>query len=267
MKQILVVSLDLCERNSGSASEHGSQFWFNVLDRLVNAKGFLRLAKEMPEHGAVMSGVLSELLRMTMQRMVSKVPLPDLLRKITVDHAGNRLGEFREMIGTMLRTYGSELDVCAGAGEAMRMDVRSMAQKKRRLKVQGSRMQRIMGHRLGQGKSSRGKFPHRIAPTSVLTVNNEGDGRITGFSVKASQVDQAGDGACAALSRLRAKRSRRLANNGDSFAAEGRLPPDPTMMTMADRYFSTEGSLSDAAYFEPRLVGALSGAEHYGRLG
>ena len=135
VKQILVVSLDICERNSGTSSEHGSQFWFNVLDRLINAKGFLRLAKEMPDHSAAMLGVLSELLRMTMQRMVSKVPLPDLLRKITVDHAGNRLGEFREMIVTMLRTYCSELDICTSATQAMQLDFRQMSQEKRRLKV------------------------------------------------------------------------------------------------------------------------------------
>lgn len=39
-RRILTVALDLCERNSGSLSsrsEHGSQLFFNVLDRLINA--------------------------------------------------------------------------------------------------------------------------------------------------------------------------------------------------------------------------------------
>lgn len=137
VQQILTFGLDLCERNSGSSSqtEHGSQLWFNVLDRLINAKGFLRLSKELPEHSTLMLDVLSDLLRITMQRMVSNVPLPDLVRKITIDHAGNRLGEFREMITTMLNTYISEMDVCSGAVAAIHHDVHQMSVSKFNLKV------------------------------------------------------------------------------------------------------------------------------------
>jgi vacuolar protein sorting-associated protein 8 len=43
-RRILTVALDLCQRNSGSLSsrsEHGSQLFFNVLDRLINAYVFL----------------------------------------------------------------------------------------------------------------------------------------------------------------------------------------------------------------------------------
>ena len=128
VSQILTFGLDLCERNSGSSSnsEHGSQLWFNVLDRLINAKGFLRLSKELPEHSDIMFNVLSDLLRITMQRMVPNVPLPDLVRKITTDHAGNRLGEFREMISTMLKTFVSEMNVCSGAVNTMHEDVQKM---------------------------------------------------------------------------------------------------------------------------------------------
>jgi len=143
VKQILTVALDLCERNSGptAKSEHGSQLWFNVLDRLINAKGFLRLVKELPEHAEVMSKVLSELLQITMQRMVSNVPLPDLVHKITTDHSGNRLGEFREMIFSMLKTYSLELDVFKNAAEVMYQDLRCMSVEKRNLKVR--RMQSL----------------------------------------------------------------------------------------------------------------------------
>jgi len=141
IKQMLTVALDLCERNSGSSSErdeHGSQWWFNVLDRLINAKGLLRLAKELPHHAEVVSNVLSDLLQLTMQRMVSKVPLPDLLRKLTADHSGNRLGEFREMLMSMLKTYSSELDVCSCAMDVMQVDVKQMSRDKCQLKVRTS---------------------------------------------------------------------------------------------------------------------------------
>jgi hypothetical protein len=138
VKRILVVALDLCERNSGttsSRSEHGSQLWFNVLDRLINAKGFLRLSKEQPAHAKVMAGVLSQLLQLTMQRMVSSVPLPDLVQKVTTDHSGSRLGELREMVESLLNTYGFELDVFTGAANVMHEDVKRMEQEYRRLKV------------------------------------------------------------------------------------------------------------------------------------
>lgn len=113
VKRILVVALDVCERNSGtftSSSEHGSQLWFNVLDRLINAKGFLRLSKEQSDHAKIMSGVLSELLRLTMQRMVSSVPLTDLVRQVTSDHSGSRLGELREMVESLLATLDLNFD-------------------------------------------------------------------------------------------------------------------------------------------------------------
>jgi hypothetical protein len=138
VKRILVVALDLCERNSGATSsrtEHGSQLWFNVLDRLINAKGFLRLSKEQPAHAKVMAGVLSQLLQLTMQRMVSSVPLPDLVRKVTTDHSGSRLGELREMVESLLNTYGFELDVFTGAANVMHEDVKWMEREHRRLKV------------------------------------------------------------------------------------------------------------------------------------
>jgi hypothetical protein len=90
---------------------HSSQLWFNVLDRLINAKSFLRLSKELPHHSAPVETLLSELLQLTMQRMIGHVPLMDLVKKITTDHAGSRLGEFRDMMGKMLETFGFEVDV------------------------------------------------------------------------------------------------------------------------------------------------------------
>ena len=135
--QMLTVALDLCERNSGQSvtGDTGSQLWFNILDRLVNAKGFLRLSKEMPEHSSLMIEFLSDLLRLTMQRMVPNIALPELLRKITTYHAGSSLGEFREMISSMLTTYASEVEVCSKAIDAIRYDVQQMSVRKFKLKV------------------------------------------------------------------------------------------------------------------------------------
>lgn len=135
--QMLTVALDLCERNSGQSItvDNGSQLWFNILDRLTNAKGFLRLSKEMPEHSTLMIQFLSDLLILTMQRMVPYIALPELLRKVTIDHSGSLLGELREMISSMLKTYVSEVEICSKAAKAIRYDVHQMSVNKFHLKV------------------------------------------------------------------------------------------------------------------------------------
>jgi hypothetical protein len=138
VQHILVVALDLCERNSGSNTdkrEHGSQLWFNVLDRLVNAQGFLRLAKEQPQHAEVVSLVLGDLLQLTMQRMVSNVPLSDLLRKFTIDYSGHQLGEFRHMLMSLLKTYSGDLQIASSAVDCIHSDMKQMSSRKGCLKV------------------------------------------------------------------------------------------------------------------------------------
>merc|ERR1712176_1356179 len=128
--------LDLCERNKNDHltlnNERGPLLWFHVLDRLVNAKNMLHLTKDST---SAMSTVLSELLLMTMQRMISNVPLYELIHKITRDHARSDLGEFREMLVSMLKTYSSELDVCSSAVDVMFYDIRRMSYEKKMLKV------------------------------------------------------------------------------------------------------------------------------------
>eukprot|EP01083_Nonionella_stella_P075429 205069_1 len=252
VNQMLTVALDLCERNSGpsSNSEHGSQLWFNVLDRLINAKGFLRLSKELQEHSAIMLDVLSDLLRMTMHRMVSNVALPDLVRKITTDHAGSRLGEFREMITTMLKTYLSELDVCSRAVEVLLHDVQKMSMIEFRLKVRGTKVNESIS--ITERKNLESTL--RISSIGILSPIREGGGELNAEKKDVKKLS--------ALSRMRRKRQKKSSsckskNNGQSKVCLG-------LLTTSDRIFQM-GESSDAAYM-PRCVGILSDAEHYGRL-
>jgi len=261
VRQILTVALDLCERNSSTSSDksgHGSQLWFNVLDRLINAKGFLRLSKELPEHCEIMLNVLSDLLKMTMQRMVSNVALPDLVRKITSDHSGNHLGEFREMISTMLSTYGSELEICGSAVDVMNDDVHKLLKMKFNLKMRGAKIGYVDGIALskdGQHPNqnfSRGSFFHVGTTGNATTTSSVSDLR--------SEVNDA-EGAKTALARLRAKRRTK---QKQKLRHGKRNEIQIGMMTSSDKLYANGGS-SDAAYM-PRYVGSLSSAEHYGRL-
>jgi len=258
VKRILVVALDLCERNAGTATqhtEHGSQLWFNVLDRLINAKGFLRLSKEQPEYAKVMAGVLSDLLQLTMQRLVSSVPLPDLVRKVTTDHSGSRLGELREMVESLLSTYGHELDVCKGAVHVMHDDVRNMEKKNRRIKLRGACVRSVMQYPLVGGSMGPGFAESYAQLGSTLSLGEDGDATISdgGHSVK----DQQTGGLAGALDRLRASRRRTTDDVQEakiSFLAE------------SDFTFY-RGEVSEAVELgQQRLVGRLGEAASYGSL-
>lgn len=143
MKQILSAILDICERNKDdhliSEKERGPLLWFHVLDRLVNAKNMLCISKDsVDDTSTELSTVLSEMLLLTMQRMITNVSLYELMHKVTRDHAGSNLGEFREMLVGMLKTYRSELVVCSSAVDVMHSDVRHLSYEKKKVKVRGS---------------------------------------------------------------------------------------------------------------------------------
>jgi hypothetical protein len=267
VKKILIVALDVCERNSGnfstrSETEHGSQLWFNVLDRLINAKGFLRLSKEQPAHAKVMAGVLSELLRLTMQRMVSSVPLPDLVRKVTSDHSGSRLGELREMIESLLITYGLELDVFGGAVRVFHDDSRRMEKSHHALRICGSNVKSVMSVSLDVGSSS---------TINAISSNHEllklGDSRNANFVVRPNQrfkgpKNERGLGD--ALSRLRSRRGTSASTS--PFAATKARSSGLSLMTAEEKTFCNGETSQDVTYYEERQVGQLGEAEHRGRI-
>lgn len=254
VKQTLNVTLDLCERNG--KSENGSQLWFNVLDRLINAKSFLRLSKEMPDHAAIVETVLSDLLQLTMQRMVSNVPLMDLVRKITTDHAGSRLGEFREMIGSMLETYGFEVDVCESAAEVMHTDVRDMMDTRRELKLRGGHVNSLLSFPFGSSVINelvKSKPLHTTATFLTVTSDGHADFMTTKNTTKenTSPFDQA-------VSVLKKRRLAQTRGVNTEKLSKGAM-----MMTLKDREFLSGEEIGGGS---TRMIGALSCAEHFGRF-
>jgi hypothetical protein len=264
-KRILGVALDLCQRNSGTfatPSEHGSQLWFNVLDRLINAKGFLRLSKEQPEHSKVMAGVLSELLRLTMQRMVSSVPLTDLVRKVTSDHSGSRLGELREMVESLLGTYGFERKVFRSAVRVFRQDLYGMQKDHRALRLEGSPILSIMNVPLRNEKSTGMVDFARLSTTRDAALKLTSGGNASLVSGGACSFSRGAEsGLATALSRLRSRRGgRQMGTRQTSLSCAGGL----NMMTVTDQMYE-DGEIEPVVDGE-REVGVLGDAEHRGRL-
>ena len=256
VKRILVVALDLCERNSGSftvRTEHGSQLWFNVLDRLINAKGFLRLANEQQEHAKVMGGVLSELLRMTMQRMVSSVPLTDLVRKVTSDHSGSRLGELREMVESLLSTYGFELQVFSNAAELFCQDLLSMQRAQTRLQLQGAAVRTLLNRNLEETGSDDSSPLTGLESSVVLRVGVNAEA-VVAESDALPYSRQAENSFATALTRLQARKPR---------AQKAMSKAGLSHLTLTEQMYHTNET---EAVVLDRITGVLGEAAHRGRL-
>lgn len=271
VKRLLVVALDLCERNSrtsSATSEHGSQLWFNVLDRLINAKGFLRLSKEQAGHAKIMASVLSELLRLTMQRMVSSVPLTDLVRKVTSDHSGSRLGELREMLDSLLSTYGFELKVFNGAVKVFHQDVREMHTDQRNLKLEGSGISKLMQFPLALTSPDTQKENIAAAAFLEKTLRNGsalliGQGGNASFADGGSVVEMKSSesGLANAMAKLRSRRGKTTEAKPNSENRTAGL----NFMTYGDQEYASDANYEDN-YFSDPVVGQLGEAEHRGRL-
>ena len=252
LKQILSAVLDLCERNKNDHvtldNERGPLLWFHVLDRLVNAKGMLRDPKDSgSQHlSSSISTVLSELLLMTMQRMMPNVSLYDLLHKITDDHARSDLGEFREMLVSMLKTYSSELDVCSNAVDVMYHDISHMSMEKKRIKVQGSLVQ---------------ECPERMTNHAVVTITPSGkweaasQGRA--FGNQSGNQKKSALHAASVLKNRRRKHQSAMKRGRGARGGSGGNGGKLSLMTA----FEGESSMMDS---EHHLVGCLSDAHNVG---
>jgi len=263
--RILIVALDLCERNSGlkaSHSEQGSQLWFNVLDRLINAKGFLRLSKEKPAHAEIIVGVLSNLLQLTMQRMVSGVPLSDLVRKVTTDNSGSRLGELREMIMSLLRTYGHETDVFSGAIKVMNEDVKKMGGLSHSSKLRGGVIRSIMGKPLDEFNVRR-NITSNDYKQGLLKVGANGDATFCDGD-RAIKNGRNRDGLASALNRLQSRRKSSI--ESDDVDHERQKTVAKLSMHSISEVCYYEGQSSETAIYGGIVVGALGEAQSYGSL-
>eukprot|EP00977_Amphora_coffeiformis_P003727 scaffold742_cov165-Amphora_coffeaeformis.AAC.3 len=255
VNRILVVALDLCERNSGSftvRTEHGSQLWFNVLDRLINAKGFLRLANEQQEHAKVMGGVLSELLRMTMQRMVSSVPLTDLVRKVTSDHSGSRLGELREMVESLLSTYGFELQVFGNAAELFRQDLLQMQRSQTRLQLQGAAVRTVLNTNLEKPNGKKAPLTGHQQSNVILRIGAHAEA-VVAENDNVPYSRQAENTFATALTRLQTRKSGRKAMSSAGLSH----------LTQTEQMYHAHET--EPVVVE-RITGALGEAAHRGRL-
>lgn len=224
-----------------------------------------------------MAGVLSELLQLTMQRMVSSVPLTDLVRKVTSDHSGSRLGELREMIESLLGTYGFELKVFESAITVFHHDVSIMKREHRTLRLEGHPVQSVMTVPLKPSKAETSTASHAadqymVKPAADVTLcaGSNGNASVVGSDAAAALFNrQASDGLVASLSKLRSRRNTN-GGPGTTYSATSRstlrrgAAVAPSMWTVTDRLY--QAGEMEPILFGARPVGALGNAQHRGRL-
>jgi hypothetical protein len=198
-----------------------------------------------------MENVLSDLLRQTMQRMVSSVPLADLVRKVTSDHSGSKIGELRELVESLLETYGIELQVFRGATSVFHSDIHEMQRHQFALRVQGTSVRTVMSR---QSDASAEKFS---STDGYLEVRNN-DCAVFVPSGH-NTLDRHGDtGLVDALTKLRVRREVKgfTVETSHRFRSLNMM----TEIECAHQEDETEPVVYD------RFCGVLGEAEHRGRL-
>jgi len=208
-----------------------------------------------------------------MQRMVSSVPLTDLVRKVTSDHSGSRLGELREMVESLLDTYGFELKLFEGASTVFHQDVREMQNQHRSLRLEASAVRSVMTVPLGGGAESTESVRNYLRRSShldmALQVGRDGNAALVdNDTLPYSRRVEGGLGS--ALSKLRSRRCGQAAASGkpragnfSSSSPSGR-GSGLSMMTVAEQLY--QAGDAEPVVYGPRPVGALGQAEHRGRL-
>jgi len=120
----LDVGVRLCQRHSQKGGESG--VWFATLDTLVAAKRSLQLAHELPSNSMLLHALLNSMVQRTLSAMAAYVALPTIVSKIIADHADSNLGEFRDIIVSMLDATRDEAHVYGAVKKLLENDANAL---------------------------------------------------------------------------------------------------------------------------------------------
>eukprot|EP00541_Cyclophora_tenuis_P019109 CAMPEP_0116564310 /NCGR_PEP_ID=MMETSP0397-20121206/13235_1 /TAXON_ID=216820 /ORGANISM="Cyclophora tenuis, Strain ECT3854" /LENGTH=215 /DNA_ID=CAMNT_0004090885 /DNA_START=170 /DNA_END=817 /DNA_ORIENTATION=+ len=212
----------------------------------------------------MMGTVLSDLLQLTMQRMVSSVPLSDLVRKVTTENSGSRLGELREMIESLLSTYGHELEVFSGAVAAMQADIVSMEKERHKMKLEGASVQSVMQQSISQSTMGPALVDSYARSSCPLMLDGKGDATFRDGG-RLLQNRRSNGGLATALDQLLARRQRNRTFQDRGSAPKKRASNALPAFSLADQQYYN-GASSEAALHGKHRVRALGEAQSYGSL-
>lgn len=141
VKNTIDVAILLCERSLQSES-----LWFTLLDRFFFMQRQLKdEQKRKADTDAnrkvyqLMQQCLFSFVRLILSSMMTSVPLPAILRKITTDHLSDELREFRNTIQDMLDTYAYEKNILSIANGLLVGDLFSSLKQRKRVQARAFR--------------------------------------------------------------------------------------------------------------------------------
>ena len=91
--------------------------WFKILDRLLNLKNIITVTAEAPDNVVVLKSIYAGLMRLLMNNLVEHTNSASLVEKLC--GAGNRLGEFRDVLKGILEGYKGDVEICANVENVM----------------------------------------------------------------------------------------------------------------------------------------------------
>lgn len=122
---ILDAAVRLCRRHSTSRSM-SHEAWFATLDQLLGEKRALHLARELPSNAMLMHAALDDMVRRALTAMSEYVALPDIVAKLLNDHADSNLGDFRQIIVSMLQATKHETRIYTGLANLLRSEANDL---------------------------------------------------------------------------------------------------------------------------------------------
>jgi len=163
-KTLLQVAVELCQRavpplalqagavnealrmESPSVAPSTFHLWFRMLDRLFEAKGALAQHHQgSSQQAVILQGVVNWTIQRALDGMSGRVPLYVIVKKITDDHASQKLGDFKDVFLNMVETYTFEINIFTTAAALMFENMVTKTKAKYRLKASAIRVTSIDG--------------------------------------------------------------------------------------------------------------------------
>jgi hypothetical protein len=119
VREALRVAMKMCEINAHP------ECWFRILDRLLNLKSIITITSEAPHNVVVMKSAYGGLMKLLMSNIVENTNSGVLVGKLC--EAGNKLGEFRDVLRGILEGYKGDVEVCRCVEDVMLGEERNMA--------------------------------------------------------------------------------------------------------------------------------------------
>jgi hypothetical protein len=170
----------------------------------------------------------------------------------------------REMVMSLLRTNGHEMDLFPGAVKVMKQNVQRMERKSRTSKLEDAPVRSIM-HQPLQGNRRMGSAiaESYVKSNTTLEIGPKGDANFSDGG-RLLQSSTANSGLASALNRLHARRKPAVEEHQRKGPQKKSTASLSMLSTSETSYY--QGEMSEAALYGDRYVGELGEAQSYGSL-